>query len=144
MLGFDQVQAHIDHFCGKVHPVPTYATDTAANAARSVLAMGLHSFDGTLDVLVVDHDPKFTSALFKELTRHIGSSLPIGSDSESACHKNTNAKAKRVQGVLDDRLRARGLRQRQRGRLARAAALRRLSNNQRGLDAGRRPDPLLH
>ena len=65
---------------------------------------------------------EFTSALFtdKELTRHIGSSLPIGS--ESACHKNINAnlKAERVQGVLNDRLRARGLCQRQRGRLARA------------------------
>ena len=54
--------------------------------------MALRSGDGIPDVLVVDHDPKFTSALFKEFTRRIGSSLLIG----SAYHKNTNAKAERV------------------------------------------------
>ena len=37
--------------------------------------MALRSGDGIPDVLVVDHDPKFTSALFKELTLRIGSSL---------------------------------------------------------------------
>ena len=64
--------------------------------------MALLSGDGIPDVLVVDHDPKFTSALFKEFTRRIGSSLLIG----SAYHKNTNAKAERVNGVLGDTLRA--------------------------------------
>ena len=62
---------------------PTRATNTAADAARIVLELGLRSGDGIPDVLVVDHDPKFTSALFKEFTRCIGSSLLIG----SACPK---------------------------------------------------------
>ena len=53
-------------------------------------------------MLVVDRDPKFKSALFKEFTRHIGSSLLIC----SAYHKNTNAKAERVNGVLGDKLQA--------------------------------------
>ena len=35
--GFDQVQVHIDHLSGKVHSVPTRATDTAADAVRIVL-----------------------------------------------------------------------------------------------------------
>ena len=100
--GFDQVQVHVDHLSGKVHAVPTRTTDTAADAARIILEMALRSGDGVPDVLVVDHDPKFTSTLFKEFTRRIGSSLLIG----SAYHKNTNAKAERVNGVLGDTLRA--------------------------------------
>jgi len=100
--GFDQVQVHVDHLSGKVHAVPTRATDTAADAARIILEMALRSGDGVPDVLVVDHDPKFTSTLFKEFTRRIGSSLLVG----SAYHKNTNAKAERVNGVLGDTLRA--------------------------------------
>ncbi len=32
-----------------------------------------------MDVLVVDHDPKFMSKLFQEFMRIIGFSLPIGS-----------------------------------------------------------------
>ena len=100
--GFDQVQVHVDHLSGKVHAVPTRATDTAADAARIILEMALRSGDGVPDVLVVDHDPKFTSKLFKEFTRSIGSSLLVG----SAYHKNTNARAERVNGVLGDTLRA--------------------------------------
>ena len=70
-------------------------TDTAADAARIVLEMALRFEDGIPNVLVVDHDPKFTSALFKEFTRCIGSSLLIS----STYHKNTNAKAELVNGV---------------------------------------------
>ncbi len=98
--GFDQVQVHVDHLSGKVHAVPTRATDTAADAARIILEMALCSGDGVPDVLVVDHDPKFTSKLFKEFTRSIGSSLLVG----SAYHKITNARAERVNGELGDTL----------------------------------------
>ena len=100
--GFDQVQVHVDYLSGKVHAVPTRSTDTAADAARIILDMALRSGDGIPDVLVVDHDPKFTSTLFREFTRRIGSSLIVG----SAYHKNTNAKTERVNGVLGDTLRA--------------------------------------
>ena len=100
--GFDQVQVHVDHLSGKVHAVPTRSTDTAADAAQIILEMALRSGDGIPDVLVVDHDPKFTSTLFREFTRRIGSSLIIG----SAYHKNTTAKVERVNGVLGDTLRA--------------------------------------
>ena len=41
-------------------------SDTAADAARIMLEMTLRTEDGVPDVLVVDHDPKFTSALFKD------------------------------------------------------------------------------
>ncbi len=54
--------------------------------------MALRSGDGIPDVLGVDHDPKLTSTLFKEFTRRIGSSLMVG----SVYHKNTNARAERV------------------------------------------------
>ena len=52
--------------------------------------------------MVVDHDPKFTSTLFTEFARRIGSSLVVG----SAYHKNTNFKVERVNGVLGDTPRA--------------------------------------
>ena len=55
--GFDQVQAQVDLLAGKVHAVPTHATDTAADAAWIILEMALRSSDGIPDVLVVDHDP---------------------------------------------------------------------------------------
>ena len=47
-------------------------------------------------------NPSSTSALFKEFTRRIGSSLLVG----YAYHKNTNAKNKRVNGLLGDTLSA--------------------------------------
>jgi hypothetical protein len=73
--GFDQVRVHVDHLSGKVHAVPTRATDTAADAAQIILKMALRLGDGVPDVLV-DHDPKFTSKLFQEFTRRIGPSAP--------------------------------------------------------------------
>jgi hypothetical protein len=70
--GFDQVQVRqvlVDHLSSKVHAVPTRATATAADAAQIILEMALRSGDGVPDVLVVDHDPKFTSTLFRESHR---------------------------------------------------------------------------
>ena len=96
------MQVHVDFLSGKVHAVPTRSTDSAADAAAIILEMTLRSGDGIPDTLVVDHDPKFTSNLFREFTRRIGSSLLVG----SAYHKNTNAKTERVNGVLGDTLRA--------------------------------------
>ncbi len=100
--GFDQVLVHVDYLSGKFYAVPCRSTDTAANSAKHILDMALRIGDGIPDVLVVDHDPKFTSNLFREYTRRIGSSLIVG----SAFHKNTNAKVERVNGSLGDILRA--------------------------------------
>jgi hypothetical protein len=100
--GFDQIQVQVDLLSGKVYAVPTRSTDTAAQAAQVILDMVLRSGDGVPDVLVVDHDPKFTSAVFQEFTRRLGSNLVVG----SAFHKNTNAKVERTNGVIGDTLRA--------------------------------------
>ncbi len=72
--GFNQIQVHVDYLSGKVHVVPNRSTATSAEAAQIILKMALHSGDGIPDVLVVDHDPKFTSSLFREFTRRIVSS----------------------------------------------------------------------
>jgi hypothetical protein len=64
--------------------------------------MCLWSGDGCPDVLVVDHDPKFTSAVFRAFVKSMGSCLIVG----SAYHKNTNAKVERANGVIGDTLRA--------------------------------------
>jgi hypothetical protein len=97
---------HVDRLWGKVHAVPTRATNTAADAARIHVEMALCCVV-TVSLtswwtVVVDHDPKLTraSTLFRESTRSICSSLPVGH------HRNTNARAERVSGVLGDTLRA--------------------------------------
>ena len=66
--------------------------------------MCLRSGAGFPDVLVVDHDAKFTSAVFRAFVKSMGSSLIVG----SAYHKtrNTNAKVERANGVIGDTLRA--------------------------------------
>ena len=74
--GFDMIQNHVDLLTGKVHAVPTRSTATAAEAARIILEMGLSSGAGIPDVLVVDHDPKFTSDVFRALTRQGAGFLP--------------------------------------------------------------------
>ena len=100
--GFDMIQNHVDLLSGKVHAVPTRATATAADAAAILRDMCLRSGDGFPDVLVVDHDAKFTSEVFRAFVRGMGSSLIVG----SAYHKNTNAKVERANGVISDTLRA--------------------------------------
>jgi hypothetical protein len=100
--GFDMIQNHVGLLSGKVHAVPTRATAAAADAAEIIRDVFLRSDDGFRDVLVVDHDPKFTSDVFRALVKSMGSSLIVG----SAYHKNTNAKVGRANGVIGDTLRA--------------------------------------
>ena len=100
--GFDMIQNHVDLLSGKVHAVPTRATATAADAAAIIRDMCLRSGAGFPDVLVVDHDPKFTSEVFRAFVKSMGSCLIVG----SAYHKNTNAKVERTNGVISDTLRA--------------------------------------
>lgn len=59
--GFDMIQNHVDLLSGKVHAAPTLATATAAAAALIIREMCLRSRTGFPDVLVVDHDAKFSS-----------------------------------------------------------------------------------
>jgi hypothetical protein len=56
----------------------------------------LLSWDGFPDVLVVDHDSKFTSAVFRAFAKGMGSCLIVG----LAYHKNTNAKVERANCVI--------------------------------------------
>jgi len=100
--GFDMIQNHVDLLSGKVHAVPTRSTATAADAAAIIRDMCLRSGDGFPDVLVVDHDSKFTSEVFRAFVKGWGSCLIVG----SAYHKNTNAKVERANGVISDVLRA--------------------------------------
>ena len=96
------IQNHVDLLSGKVYAVPTRATATAADAAEIIRNLCLRSGTGFPDVLVVDHDPKFTSNVFRAFAKGMGSCLIVG----SAYHKNTNAKVERANGVIGDTLRA--------------------------------------
>ena len=98
--GFDQLMVIVDLLSGKVHATPSKSTDNAATAAQTLLDHSLRSGDGVPDVLVVDHDPKFTSQLFCEFTKAIGSARIV----VTACHKNTGARVERAYGVLGDTL----------------------------------------
>ena len=76
---------------------------TAADAAAMIIRdMCLRSGDSFLDMLVVDHDSKFTSEVFRAFVKGWGSCLIVG----SAYHKNTNAKVERANGIISDTLRA--------------------------------------
>ena len=59
--GFDMIQNRVDLLSCEAHAVPTRSTATAADAAAIIRDMCLRSGDGFHDVLVVDHDSKFTS-----------------------------------------------------------------------------------
>ncbi len=76
--GFDMIQNYVDLLSGKVHAVPTRSTATAADAVAIIRDMCLRSGDGFPDVLVVDHDSKFTSALFRSFVKGWGSCLIVG------------------------------------------------------------------
>ena len=62
--------------------------------------MCLRSCAGYSDALVVDHDAKFTSEVFRAFVKSMGSCLVVG----LAYHKNTNAKVERANGVISDTL----------------------------------------
>jgi hypothetical protein len=94
------IQNYVDLLSGKVYVVPTRATATAADAAEIIQDLCLRAGTGFPDVLVVDHDPKFTSEVFCAFVKGMGSCLIVG----SAYHKNTNAKVERANGVISDTL----------------------------------------
>ena len=98
--GFDMIQNHVDLLSGRVHAVPTRATATAADAATIIRDMCLRSGAGFPDVLVVDHDAKFTSDVFRAFAKSMGSCLIVG----SVYHKNTTAKVERANCVISDTL----------------------------------------
>ena len=100
--GFNMIQNHVDMLSGKVHAVPTRSTAMATDAAAIIRDMCLRSGAGFPDVLVVDHDAKFTSEVFRAFVKSMGSCLIVG----SAYHKNTNAKVERANGVISDTLHA--------------------------------------
>ncbi len=77
--GFDIIQNHVDLLSGKVHAVPTRASATAADPAEIIGDKCLRSGDGFPNVLVVEHDPKFTSDVFGAFVRSMGSCLIVGS-----------------------------------------------------------------
>ena len=101
---FDMIQNHVrvDLLSGKVHAVPTRSTATATDAAVIIRDMCLRSCAGFPDALVLDHDAKLTSEVFRAFVKSMGSCLIVG----SAYHKNTNAKVERANGVISDTLRA--------------------------------------
>ena len=68
---------------------------------QMLLYHSLQSGDSMHNVLVIDHDPKFTSQLFHKFTKAIGSVLILG----TAYHKNTGGSVKWTNSVLGDTLR---------------------------------------
>ena len=61
------------------YTVPTRSTATATDEANILRERCLRSGDGFPDVLVVGHDDKFTSELFRAFVKSMGSSLIVGS-----------------------------------------------------------------
>ena len=68
----------VDLLSGKVHATQSKSTDNTTTAAQTLLDQSLWLGDCVPDVLVVDYYPKFTSQLFCEFTKAIGSALIVG------------------------------------------------------------------
>ena len=67
---------------------------------QMLLYHSLQSGDSMHNVLVIDHDPKFTSQLFHKFTKAIGSALIVG----TTYHKNTRAHIEWTNCVLGNTL----------------------------------------
>ena len=76
--GFDIIQNHVDLLSCKVHAVPTRSTATAEDAAEIIRDMCLRSDDGFPDILLVEHDSKFISEVFRAFVNGWGSCLVVG------------------------------------------------------------------
>ena len=99
--GHDFLQVHIDLLTGRVWLVPTFKTVTAETAALNFMASVFRSV-GLPDTIVSDRDVRFTADLWTSLHRALGSTLIFG----SLHHHNTTSKVERVNGVIEDVLRA--------------------------------------
>ena len=99
--GHDFLQVHIDLLTGRVWLVPTFKTATAETAALNFMASVFRSV-GLPDTIVSDRDVRFTADLWTSLHRALGSTLIFGSPH----HHNTTSKVERVNGVIEDVLRA--------------------------------------
>jgi hypothetical protein len=104
VAGFNMTQNHVDLLSGKVQAVPTSATVTAKDATDILVEMCMRSDDGLPDVIVVDHNARFTIALFRAFVKSMGPCLIV----RSTYHKNTNhdAQVERANSVIGDTLRA--------------------------------------
>jgi hypothetical protein len=71
------IKNHVDLLSGKAHAFPTRATATVENVAEIIRDICLRSRDSECfpHVLVVDHDPKFTSEVFRAFIKGMGSCL---------------------------------------------------------------------
>ena len=93
--GFHMIKNHVDLLSGTVHAVPTRSTATATDAVAIIRYMCLRSCTGFPAVLVMDHDAKLTSEVFRTWSRawaHASSSA--------------NAKVEQATGVIRDTLHA--------------------------------------
>ncbi len=79
--------------------VPTRSTETAADTTAILRDMCLRSGDGFPDVLVVDHDSKFTSEMFRSFVKGWGSCLVIGSANHKNTKRNRDTRPNRPNGV---------------------------------------------
>ena len=102
--GFDMIQNNVYLLSGKVHAVPMRSTATATDEAVIIRDRCLWSGAGFPDALVVDHDAKFTSEVFRTLVKSMGTCLIVG----SAYHKHTKARMERANGVISDTARTTG------------------------------------
>ena len=80
--GFKMIQNHVDLLSSKVHAVLTRTTATATDAAEIIRNMCLRSGAWFPDVLVMDHDAKFTSEVF---LRRLGQAAAVRRGCDSQC-----------------------------------------------------------
>jgi hypothetical protein len=100
------MQNLVDLLSGKVHAGPTWATATAADAVEIIRDMCLRSGDGFPDELVVvDHDPKFTSEMYRASIKGMGSTS-LRASSAPRTTRTPTPRSSVPNGVISDTLQA--------------------------------------
>lgn len=98
-LGHDCALVLSDHFSGQVHIAPTVRTATAETAAELVLQYVVRAH-GLPSVLTSDRDPRFTSAVWTELWRRMGSKLRMSTAHRPQSDGKSERSIRSVQTVL--------------------------------------------
>jgi transposase InsO family protein len=97
--GHDAIAVFVDRLTKMVHFAPTYTDCSARDVARLFNDTAFKHHGLALE-LISDRDPRFTSKLWTELTRLLGTKLKMS----TAFHPQTDGQTERSNRVLEDYL----------------------------------------
>jgi hypothetical protein len=98
--GFDSIFVVVDRLSKLAHFIPTRSTATAADTA-SLFFTHIFRHHGLPEEIVSDRDPKFTSSMWTELFKILGTSLRLS----TSHHQQTDGQTERIIRIINQLLR---------------------------------------